>query len=133
MVMAAVIAIGGFAVTKIRGIFGTQQLPTYAGSMSDDQKNVSDPKRVVYEIFGPPGAVADVNYIDDDGEPNQVDGVALPWSVEIVTNAPSMTGNVLAQGNSDFIGCRISSDGEVKDERTSHDVNAYIYCFAKSV
>ncbi|ORX13914.1 hypothetical protein AWC31_29545 [Mycolicibacterium wolinskyi] len=133
MVMAAVIAIGGFAVTKIRGIFGTQQLPTYAGSMSDDQKNVSDPKRVVYEIFGPPGAVADVNYIDDDGEPNQVDGVALPWSVEIVTNAPSMTGNVLAQGNSDFIGCRISSDGEVKDERTAHDVNAYIYCFAKSV
>ncbi|MHC9292692.1 MmpS family transport accessory protein [Mycobacterium sp. LTG2003] len=131
--MAAVIAIGGFAVTKIRGIFGSQQLPTYAGSMSDDQKNVSDPKRVVYEIFGPPGAVADVNYIDDDGEPNQVNGVTLPWSVEIVTNAPSMTGNVLAQGSSDFIGCRISSDGEVKDERTQRDVNAYIYCFAKSV
>ncbi|OKH77432.1 membrane protein [Mycobacterium sp. SWH-M3] len=133
MVMVGVIGIGGFAVAKVRGIFGSQQLPTYAGSMSDDTKNVSDPKRVVYEVFGPPGAVADVNYIDDDGEPNQVNAVTLPWAIEIVTNAPSMTGNVLAQGTGDFIGCRISSDGEVKDERTANDVTAYIYCFAKSV
>jgi Mycobacterium membrane protein len=129
--MAAVVAVGGFAVWRVRGIFGSHQPPTYAGSMSDET-NKSDPKRVVYEIFGQPGTVADINYIDDEGEPNQVNGATLPWSIEIVTDAPSMLGNIVAQGSGDFLGCRISSDGEVKDERTTNQVNAYIYCIAKS-
>ena len=72
---------------RIRGIFGSHQLPTYAGNASDDG-NRSDPKRVRYEVFGPPGAVADINYIDADGDPNQVVGAALPWSVEVETNLP---------------------------------------------
>ena len=75
----------------------------------------------------------DVNYIDDDGEPNQVNAVTLPWAIEIVTNAPSMTGNVLAQGTGDFIGCRISSDDVIQVEKTSQQVSAYVYCLAKSV
>jgi Mycobacterium membrane protein len=129
--MAVVVAVGGFAVWRVRGIFGAHQPPTYAGSMSGET-NKSDPKRVVYEIFGQPGTVADINYIDDEGEPNQVNGATLPWSIEIVTDAPSMLGNIVAQGTSDFLGCRISSDGEVKDERTTNQVNAYIYCIAKS-
>ena len=131
MVVVVVVAVGGFAVARVRGICGSHQLPTYAGSMSDDEHR-SDPKRVVYEIFGPAGATADINYVDDDGETNQVNGASLPWSHEIVTTAPSMTGNIVAQGNSDFIGCRITSDGEVKDERTVNQVSAYIYCFVKS-
>ncbi len=74
--MVVVLAAAGFAVLRVRGVFGSHQLPTYAGSMSDDA-NKSDPKRVVYEVFGPPGATADINYIDDDGETNQVnDAVA---------------------------------------------------------
>ena len=129
--LVIVVAVGGFAVARVRGIFGSHQLPTYAGSMSDDEHR-SDPKRVVYEIFGPAGAVADINYIDDDGETNQVNGATLPWSHEIVTTAPSMTGNIVAQTTSAFIGCRIASDGEVKDERTVSQVSAYIYCFVKS-
>ena len=45
--------------------------------MSDDT-NTSDPKRVVYEIFGPAGATADINYIDDEsGETNQVNDASL--------------------------------------------------------
>ncbi len=129
--LVIVVAVGGFAVARVRGIFGSHQLSTYAGSMSDDEHR-SDPKRVVYEIFGPAGAVADINYIDDDGETNQVNGATLPWSHEIVTTAPSMTGNIVAQTTSAFIGCRITSDGEVKDERTVSQVSAYIYCFVKS-
>ena len=127
-----VLAIGGFTVHRLRGVFGNQRLPTYAGSMSDDSRN-SDPKRVVYEIFGVPGSVADINYLDEKGAPNQVNGVALPWRVEIVTSAPAMVGNVLAQGDGDFIGCRISSDDTVQVEKTSQQVSAYVYCLAKSV
>ncbi len=54
-------------------------------------------KHVVYEIFGPARAVADINYVDDDGETNQINGATLPWSHEIITTAPSMTGNIVAQ------------------------------------
>lgn len=126
-----VLVVGGLAVWRIRNIFGSHQLPTYAGSMSEDS-NRSDPKIVRYEIFGDPGATADINYIDDEGDPNQIVGATLPWSIEVETNSPAMVGNVVAQGDSDFIGCRISADGVVKDERTAHNVSAYVYCFTKS-
>ena len=116
---------------RVRAFFGSHQLPTYAGSMSEDS-NKSDPKRVRYEIFGPPGAVADINYIDAEGDSSQVVGATLPWSVVVETNSPAMVGNVVAQGDSDFIGCRILADDVVKDERTACNVSAYIYCFAKS-
>ena len=131
LLLVVVFVVGGFAVLRIRGIFASQKLQTYAGSMSDDENN-SDPKRVTYEIFGPPGTTADINYIDEEGQPHQVNGAAVPWSFTIITTAPAMVGNILAQGDSNMLGCRITSNGEVKDERTAHEVNAYTYCFVKS-
>lgn len=129
--MAIVLVAAGFAVVRVRGIFGSHQLPTYAGSMSDNS-NKTDPKSLIYEVWGPPGATADINYIDDEGETNQVNDATLPWSHEIISNAPSVMGNIVAQGDSDYIGCRIISDGEVKDERSMNQVSAYIYCVVKS-
>ncbi|BBY56589.1 hypothetical protein H7J07_03890 [Mycobacterium koreense] len=131
VVMVVVIGVGGFAVYKVRGIFGSHVYETYAGSMSDDSTN-SDPKTVTYEVFGPPGATADINYFDDEGQTNQVNGAHLPWSHTIVTTAPAMVGNIVAQGDANTIGCRITANGDVKDERSATAVNAYIYCFAKS-
>ena len=63
---------------------------------------------------------------------HQINGVPLPWSVEIVSNSPAMAGNILAQGDGDFIGCRITADGAVKTEKTASQVSAYVYCLAKS-
>lgn len=131
VVAVVVIAVGGFGVYKARSVFGSHVYDTYAGSMSDDS-NSSRPKRVTYEVFGPPGTVADINYFDDEGQTNQVNGASLPWSHTVVTTAPAMVGNIVAQGDSDSIGCRITSNDEVKDERSATAVNAYIYCFAKS-
>lgn len=130
LVLVLVLVIGGFTVWRIRNIFGSHQLPTYAGSMSEDS-NRTDPKRVRYEVYGNPGA-ADINYIDAEGDPNQIVGAALPWSIEVETNSPAMVGNVVAQGDGDFIGCRISADDVVKDERTAYNYTAYVYCFTKS-
>lgn len=126
-----VLIVGGFSVWRIRNIFGSHQLPTYAGNMTEGS-DLTDPKVVRYEIFGDPGATADINYIDDDGDPNQIVGATLPWSVEVETNSPAMVGNVVAQGDGDFIGCRITADDVVKDERTAYNVTAYVYCFTKS-
>lgn len=131
LALVVVLALGAFTVSRVRGIFGSQELPTYAGSMVD-VSNTSDPKRVTYEVFGNPGATADINYLDPDGEPVQVDGAVLPWSIELETSAPSMAANIVAQGAGSYIGCRISSGGTVHDERSTSAVSAYVYCLAKS-
>jgi hypothetical protein len=129
--LVIVLVVGGFAVWRLRNMFGSHQLATYAGNASEDGDR-AEAKLVRYEVFGLPGASADINYIDAAGDPNQIVGAALPWSVEVETTSPAMVGNVVAQGNGNYIGCRISADGVVKDERTASDVSAYIYCFTKS-
>lgn len=41
-------------------------------------------------------------------------------------------GNIVAQGDSDTLGCRITIDGVVKAERISNEVNAYTFCVVKA-
>jgi hypothetical protein len=41
-------------------------------------------------------------------------------------------GNIVAQGDSDSIGCRIVVDGVVKVARISHEVNAFTFCLLKA-
>ena len=40
--------------------------------------------------------------------------------------------DVLAQGDSDSIGCRILVDGVVKAEKITHEVNAFTFCLLKA-
>ena len=100
-------------------------------------RNVNDivpfnPKHVVLEVFGPPGAVATITYLDVNAQPQRVDDAALPWSYDITTTQPAVFVNVVAQGDSDSIGCRITIDDVVKDERSVNTVNAYTFCLDKS-
>jgi hypothetical protein len=87
---------------------------------------------LTYEIFGPLGTVADINYFDINSEPQRVDGAQLPWSLHLTTTVPAVLGSVVAQGNGASIGCRIIVDGSVKAEKISNDVNAYTFCLVKS-
>ena len=57
---------------------------------------------------------------------------ALPWSLTLTTTSPSAGPNLLAQGTAEQIGCRITVDGKVKDERTAQGVDAFTYCMVKS-
>lgn len=57
---------------------------------------------------------------------------ALPWSFTITTTEPAVLGNVVAQGNGATIGCRITVNGDVKDERTINTPYAYTFCLDKS-
>ena len=100
-------------------------------------RNVNDitpfnPKHVVLEVFGAPGAVATISYMDVNAQPQRVDDTALPWSYDVTTTQPAVFANVMAQGDSDSIGCRITIDGVVKDERSVNTVNAYTFCLDKS-
>ena len=131
LLVLVVIGAGGFTVSRLHGIFGSEKRPTYADTQSNDTKPYN-PKHLTYEVFGPPGTVATISYFDGNGEPKHVQGASLPWSVEFEITAATAGGSVLAQGDSDSIGCRINVDDEVKAEKISNEVNAFTSCLLKA-
>jgi Mycobacterium membrane protein len=68
LVMVIVVAIAAFTVTRLHGIFGSHMYTPDVGN-SDAIVQFS-PKRVLYEIFGPAGTVADINYLDENAQPH---------------------------------------------------------------
>ena len=131
LVVLAVVGLAGFAIYRLHGIFGSHG-SAGANSALSDEIVPFNPKRVVLEVFGEPGAVATINYLDVDATPQQVRNAPLPWSFTITTTEPAVVGNVVAQGTGNMIGCRITVNGEVKDERTTNTPSAYTFCLDKS-
>ena len=131
LIAVAVVGVAGFGVYRLHGIFGSHYNTSTASAFSNEIVPFN-PKHVVLDVFGPPGSVATINYLDVNAQPQHVDGATLPWSYDITTTEPAVFVNVVAQGNSDSIGCRISIDGVVKDERTVNTMNAYAFCLDKS-
>ncbi|NKZ10390.1 transport acessory protein MmpS [Mycolicibacterium septicum DSM 44393] len=131
LVAVVVIALAGFVVFRLHGIFASQDVTaTPSGSGSDIVP--FNPKHVVLEVFGPPGTVATITYMDVNAQPQRADAVTLPWTYDTTTTQPAVAVNVSAQGNGDSIGCRIKIDDVVKDERTVNTLNAFTYCLDKS-
>jgi hypothetical protein len=65
--------------------------------------------------------------------PQRVDGAPLPWSLTLSTTNPAVSPNIVAQGDGSTIGCRVTIDGVLKDERiTSSPVSAQTFCIVKS-
>jgi hypothetical protein len=118
-------------VSRLHGIFGSEKRPSYADTKINDAKPY-DPKHLTYEVFGPPGTVAKISYFDVNGDPRVVKGARLPWSLKFATTQAAVVGNVVAQGDSDSIGCRIVVDGEVKVEKITHEVSAFTFCQLKA-
>jgi hypothetical protein len=131
VVVLAVVIAGGFIVYRIHGYFGSEKRESYADSNLESAKPFN-PKRIVYEVFGPAGTVADISYFDMNSDPQRVDKALLPWTYDITTTKPAMMGNLVAQGDSDSLGCRITVDNEIKAERISNEVNAYTFCVVKA-
>ena len=134
LLLVVVVAIGGYAVARIRNLFGAEAIAAAADGNSDTTKPFN-PKHITYEITGPSGGVVDVDYLDENGQPHRVDGAPLPWAYTVVTTLPSMSANIVAQGNTDMnaIRCRVIVDGQVRDDRKSDEYQPFIYCLVKSV
>ena len=129
--MLVVIGAGGLTVSRLHGIFGAEKRASYADTRINDTKPF-DPKQLTYEVFGPPGTVAEISYFNVDGDPQLVKGASLPWSLNFAITQAAVAGSIVAQGDSDSIGCRIVVDGEVKAERISNEVNAFTFCLLKA-
>lgn len=131
LVAVLVVAVSGFVVYRLHGIFASQDV-TSTPSGAENDIVPFNPKHVVIEVFGPPGTVATITYLDINAQPQRADAVTLPWAYDTTTTQPAVFVNVSAQGNSDSIGCRIKIDDEVKDERSVNTLNAFTYCLDKS-
>ena len=131
LVAIVVVAVAGFTVYRLNGIFASQDV-TSTPSGGANEIVPFNPKHVVLEVFGPPGTVATITYLDVDAQPQRVDAATLPWAYDTTTTQPAVFVNVQAQGNSDSISCRIKIDDVVKDERTVNTMNAFTSCLDKS-
>lgn len=131
LVLLVVIGAGGLTVWRLHGAFGSEKRISYADTRKDGARPFN-PKHLTYEVFGPPGTVADISYFDVNGEPRFIHGASLPWSQEFAITAAAGLGNVAAQGDSDSIGCRIVVDGVVKAEKITDEVHAFTFCLLKA-
>jgi hypothetical protein len=131
LVAVLVVALAGFAVYRLNGIFGSQDVVSTPSGAANEIVPFN-PKHVVMEVFGPPGTVATITYVDVNAQPQRVDDATLPWTYDTTTTQPAVFVNISAQGDSDSIGCRIKIDDVVKDERTVNTLNPFTYCLDKS-
>lgn len=131
LLLVVVVALGAYAIARIRG--ASHEAPNLAeGSGITANFN---PKHITYEIIGAGGA-ANINYLDENGQPHLIENAPLPWSFTIVTTLPSMSANIMAQGEGYLsdLRCRVTVDGQVRDDRTTDEtIKPFIYCLVKSV
>ncbi|BBY39691.1 putative membrane protein, MmpS [Mycobacterium mantenii] len=131
VVVVVAVALGGIAVDRLRGVFGSDAIFTATGS-SAEPLEPSHVKRVTYEVYGPSGTAGSVSYLDKNAQPEQADFTTLPWTFTVTTTVPAVIASLVAQGNSDDIGCRITVNGEVKDERSTAGRHAQTSCLVKA-
>ncbi len=131
LVLVAVLALSGFTVSRMHGIFGSHQ-SAGAGGGGVDKIVPFNPKRVLYEVFGPSGTAGSISYLDENAQPQRADFTTLPWSFQVATTLPSMFANLVAQGDSDTIACRISVNGEVRENQSATGEDAQAFCLVKA-
>ena len=132
LLLVVVVALGVFVIGRIRE--SAYAPAPVAGEGSGITANFN-PKHITYEVTGSGGSVT-VNYLDENGQPNLVENAPLPWSHTIITTLPSMSANIMAQGDiaTSDLACRVTVDGDVRDDRASSDsIKPFIYCLVKSV
>ncbi|QVI25542.1 MmpS family protein [Mycolicibacterium neoaurum] len=132
LLLVVVVALGVFIIGRIRD---SAIAPAPVAAEGSGITANFNPKHITYEVTGSGGSVT-VNYLDENGQPNLVENAPLPWSHTIITTLPSMSANLMAQGDiaTSDLACRVTVDGDVRDDRASSDsIKPFIYCLVKSV
>ena len=132
LVVVAALFAGGFTAYQMHGIFGSQTIEAGHAAGGIDEIVSFNPKHVRYEVLGPTHTVGSISYLDEKAQPHRVDFTTLPWSYTVTTTLPSMFANLVAQGDSDTISCRISVNDELRDHQTSTGHHAQTFCLVKA-
>jgi hypothetical protein len=131
LIVVVAVALGSVGVSRLRGVFGSDPIFSATGS-SAEPLVAFHVKRVTYQVFGPGDTTGSVSYLGNNAEPQEADFTGLPWVFTIATTAPAVIANVVAQGNSNTIGCRITVNGVLEDEQYSAGHHAQTSCLVKA-
>jgi len=131
LVVVVAVALGATAVDRLRGVFGSDKIFS-ATDGSAAPLAPSYVKRVTYEVYGPHDTTGSVSYLTMNAQPEQVNFTSLPWSYTVTTTLSAVVANLVAQGDSDNLGCRITVNGEIKDQQSSTGHHAQAFCLVKA-
>lgn len=119
------------AVSRLRTFFDSDKPYIEASLPADDLKPINV-KRVTYEIVGPPNAAGRVSYLDVNGKTMEAGFTELPWSVTVSTTDPGVLANVVAQGDTAALGCRILVNDKLVAEDFAEGRDAQAFCLDKA-
>ncbi len=129
LVLVVVLSVSGLVVSRLHKMFASADLNANAGAGIEIVQ--FNPKVMVYDVYGPPGTTAQISYFDADANVHLITA-PLPWSITLSTTLPTVSANLMAQGDTDQIGCRVTVNGTVREEKSANGVNAQTYCLVKS-
>ena len=129
VVIALLAAVG--VVGRLRTFFDSDK-PYLAAAMPADAIKPINTKRVTYEIVGPAEASGRISYLDVNGKTIEAAFTELPWSVTVSTTDPGVLANVVAQGDTDALGCRILVDDKLVAEDFANGRDAQAFCLDKA-
>lgn len=130
MVMVALITAAA-VVSRLRTFFDTDK-PYVEASLPADVLTPINVKKVTYEIVGPANASGRVSYLDVNGKTMEAGFTELPWSVTVSTTDPGVLANVVAQGDTAALGCRILVNDKVVAENYAEGRDAQAFCLDKA-
>lgn len=140
LTIAAVVAVSGFVVYRLHGVFGVHR-GSFGGGTSGEVLDEFNAKTITLEVWGSPGSTATINYLDENSHPQQVSNVPLPWQKVLSSTKPGIPANLIAQGDGTWIACQFvvnNHDGHgdvIKTPNRSdaiETVNPFVYCLDKS-
>ena len=129
LVLVVVLSVSGLVVSRLHKMFASADLNANAGAGIEIVQ--FNPKILVYDVYGTPGTTAQISYFDADANVHLLNA-PLPWSITLSTTLPSVSANLMAQADSNEIGCRVTVNGTVREEKTANGINAQTYCLVKS-
>ena len=140
LTLIVVIALSGFVVHRLHGIFGVHR-GSFGGGTSAGVLDEFNAKTITLQVWGSPGSTATINYLDENSHPQQALNVPLPWSTVLSSTKPGIPANLVAQGDGSWIACQFvvnkhDGSGDVIKTPNRSDpnqtVNAFVYCLDKS-
>ena len=130
MVIVALLAAAA-VVSRLRTFFDLDK-PYVEASLPADVLKPINVKKVTYEIVGPPNASGRVSYLDVNGKTMEAGFTELPWSVTVSTTDPGVLANVVAQGDTAALGCRILVNDKLVAEDFAEGRDAQAFCLDKA-
>jgi hypothetical protein len=73
-----------------------------------------------------------VSYLDVNGKTVEAGFTSLPWSVTVSTTDPGVLANVVAQGDTASLGCRILVNDKLVAEDQAEGRDAQAFCLDKA-